>query len=86
MYAAFAAANTQPRRSYDEGAAFPGVAPVAVNRLTAGSPHADFTTRLNHLTAKTVPLPARLAEVEEVAPQASPSTRRSGPPRPRSPC
>ena len=54
VYAAFAAANTQPKRSYEEGAAFPGVAPVAVNRLTAGSPHADFDTRLNHLTAKTV--------------------------------
>ena len=54
VYAAFAAANTQPRRSYAEGSAFPGVAPVDTFSLGARSPRADFSTRLNHLTAKTV--------------------------------
>ncbi len=54
QYAAFAAANTQPRRSYAEGAAFPGVSPVQVVGLDASGPRADFSTRLNHLTAKTV--------------------------------
>lgn len=54
QYAAFAAANTQPQRSYDEGASFPGVDPIRVATLRAGSPRAKVTTRINHLAAKTV--------------------------------
>ncbi|MGA8845274.1 MAG: MXAN_6640 family putative metalloprotease [Nocardioides sp.] len=61
VYAAFAAANTQPRRSYVEGAAFPGVSAVRKFELGSQSSRADFSTRLNHLTAKTVTFaPSRL--------------------------
>lgn len=53
LYAAFAAANTQPLLSYEEGAAFPGVAPPEVAIPRPDSPRAGFSTKLNHLTAKT---------------------------------
>jgi hypothetical protein len=54
LYAAFAAANTVPARSYEEGSAFPGVRPVESTTLRAASPRTTLTTRINHLAAKTV--------------------------------
>ena len=54
VYAAFAAANTQPALSYDEGAAFPGVAPIATTALRATARRTTTSTRINHLAAKTV--------------------------------
>ncbi len=59
LYATFAAANTQPALSYEEGTAFPGVAPVKSAALSPRSPRARFSTRVNHLAAKTVQVTPR---------------------------
>ena len=53
-YAAFAAANTAPAKSYDEGSAFPGVSPIKVAKLRSKKRSASVTTKINHLAAKTV--------------------------------
>ncbi|WP_323791332.1 MXAN_6640 family putative metalloprotease [Nocardioides sp.] len=59
QYAAFAAANTQPGRSYDEGGAFPGVDPVKTVAVSSSSRRTTFGTRVNHLAAKTLKVKAR---------------------------
>jgi hypothetical protein len=53
-YAAFAAANTAPAKSYDEGSAFPGVSPIKVAKFRSKKRSASVTTKINHLAAKTV--------------------------------
>ncbi len=59
VYAAFAAANTQPGRSYDEGGAFPGVDPVKTTTVSRNARRTTFGTRVKHLTAKTLKVKAR---------------------------
>ena len=65
VYAAFAAANTQPRRTMTRAPPSPASSPVRQPSDARGARRADFSTRLNHLTAKTVPSRADVAEVEE---------------------
>ncbi|CAN5257167.1 hypothetical protein BH09ACT12_BH09ACT12_22210 [soil metagenome] len=61
VYAAFAAANTHPKGSYEEGAHFPGIAPVKKAALRSADPRVTFATKVNHLAAKTVKFkPAKL--------------------------
>ena len=56
LYGAFAAGNTQPGRTYDEGGAFPGVDPVKTVAVSRKARRATFGTRVNHLAAKTLKL------------------------------
>ncbi len=56
VFAAYAAGNTDPRTTYEEGAAFPAADPVAKAMLRAADRRFGFSTRINHLASKTVKL------------------------------
>ena len=51
VYAAFAAGNTVPSRTYAEGRAYP-TSPATEDRLTSTRRAARLTTRLDHLTSR----------------------------------
>ncbi len=53
LFAAYSAGNTVPGRTYPEGAVYPR-ASTTLRRLSAARPRTELTTRIDHLTSRSV--------------------------------